>query len=225
MARRRTLSELFWPETPESRNLALEWAATAAFQVLDLTWRGFEHFRDTRLHSFNFYQTPEQMERDLVRIHQIEITVLWAQETGGYSSLVPVHEYPELESRSSAGAKPPSIDLGFAHRENRRWHWPIEAKVVARPSQLTLYITDVEKFKAGTAAPLVGQGGLIAYLLDGSEDDLFSELQTRLGTSLSVVTGFSSRPHRASIHTRRPFPELQLHHLVMACRAPSRTSC
>ncbi|SRR6266496_612929 len=219
MHRHATLSELFWAKDAESDNLAKQWAATAAVQALDLTWKGFEQLRVSRLSRIDFSQPLEQVERDLARNHCVEITSVWARETSGYSSLVPIHEYPELESRSSAPAKPPAIDLGFAHRENLRWHWSIEAKVVRDPTNLTLYMGDVHKFVSGVAAPLVGEGGLIAYLLSGKEEDLFAELEVQLGQTLAVVTEFSARAHRASSHDRVSFPHLRLHHMAMNCRA------
>jgi len=86
------------------------------------------------------------------------MSLLWARETGGYGSLQPSHESPELAKRVSASAKPPAYDLGFIHVENRRWKWPIEAKVLLTSAALAAYLDDVNrKFIAGIAAPFVAR--------------------------------------------------------------------
>src|SRR5438132_1118940 len=81
---------------------------------------------------------------------------------------------PELLSRSSARAKPPAYDLSFSHVEHDLWQWPIEAKVVLTPKALGEYLRDVQdKFIAGIAAPMIGEGAMIGYLLSGDDNEFF----------------------------------------------------
>lgn len=217
MSRRLTLSEMVWPDDPEDSQLPVEWAESVAVQVLDWVWRGFDAVCEKHLRSADLSShTPEQLERNLTEFHFLETSLLWARENGGFSSVQPCHESPELASRSSASAKPPAYDLGFVHIENRRWKWPIEAKVLSTAGAVSEYLKDVrEKFIAGIAAPFVGEAGMIGYLLKGSPGDVFDKLASELAQPLSTVADFKLRQHRSSQHERVNAPTLRLHHLVM----------
>lgn len=219
MSRYPTLSELAWPMDDESRQQAQEWANGIVFQVLDWTWRAFDIVRAGSLGTVKLSQPVEQLERDLARHHFREINILWAQETAGECAFTPHHEYPELETRSLAPAKPPAYDIAFVWNANPRITWPIEAKVVPTPGTLAEYIGDLKKFTDGIAAPLSGIGAQIAYLLSGATEDFFNNLHTRLSLPLQTLEGFSARPHRVSFHTRKGNPDLQLHHMAIGFRS------
>lgn len=217
MSQRLTLSEMVWPDDPEDSQLPVEWAESVAVQVLDWVWRGFDAVREKYLSSVALTsQLPEQFERNLTELHFSEIQLLWARETGGYSSVQPCHESPELATRSSAPAKPPAYDLGFVHFENRRWKWPVEAKVLSTAGAVGEYLKDVrDKFIGGVAGPFVGEGGMIGYLLKGSPSEVFDKLANELGQPLLPVADFKTRQHRSSQHERANASALRLHHLVM----------
>jgi hypothetical protein len=218
MTRRPAFSELAWPDDPADADLPLQWAHGVATQVLDWTWRAFDALRIKHLARVDLAQPLEQLERDLMRHHFVEIQVLFASETDGYAALVPHHEFPEMESLSSPSAKPPAYDLAFVSTANQRWAWPFEAKVVPTPDRIAEYLKDVnEKFVRGIAAPLVGEGGMIAYLLTNETTAIFENLASRLDQVLEVIPEFRDRPHRASRHARKAAPALRLHHLVMEC--------
>ena len=215
MTRRPTLSGLLWPDDSQDSDLPQEWARNVAVRVLDWTWRAFDNLASNHLSRIDLAQPLEQLERDLTRNHFMEIQEIWKVETDGFSSLVPFHEWPEMETRSSASARPPAYDLGFTCNQNRRWAWPIEAKVLPTAGTFYEYMRDVEKFTTGIAAPLVGEGGMIGYLQSGMPNDFFTNLQHHLSEPLSAFTGFTARPHRASSHKRSTAPTLRLHHMVM----------
>jgi hypothetical protein len=218
MTRRPTLSEMIWPDGPEDAYLAIEWAAGVATQVLDWTWRAFDSLKIAHLTKVDFSRHPEQVERDLTRHHFIEIQLLFASETRGFASFVPAPEWPEMETRSSPTAKPPAYDFAFVSVDNRRWAWPIEAKVVTSPGALGEYMKDVSaKFAAGVGAPLVGEGAMIAYLVSCDGDAVLDGIASRLGQILAVVPEFAGRVHKASFHGRTSAPPIRLHHLMMAC--------
>lgn len=214
---RPTLSELRWPVDDESRRQAENWATSISIQALDWTWRAFDKLRGNLLSRVNMNAPFDQLERDLTRNHFAEIQALWAKETEGESSIEPQPEYPEMETRAPAPAKPPAYDIAFVWKENRRIALPIEAKVVPTPGTLAPYLGDTTKFESGTAAPLVGGGAQIAYLLIGSTDDFFSNLSAKLTSRLDLVTEFSHRPHRTTRHSRVSALELTLHHMAMHC--------
>lgn len=216
MNQRPTFSEVYWPMDAESLELAREWAQCVTEQVLDWTWRAFESLHDQHLARMDFQQPLEQIERDLTAKHFSYINVLWAKETGGFSALVPHHEFPELASRPLGAGKPPAYDFAFVWQENPRIAWPMEAKVVKTPGTLREYLADVDKFCSGKAAPFVDQGGLIAYLLSGSADDFFGRLESKLNVPLTKNRIRERRAYRYSFHERQVAPRICLHHLVLS---------
>jgi hypothetical protein len=219
MTRRPTLSEQHWPTDAHSTAQARQWAADAAVQVLDWTWRSFDRLKAIHLSKVDVAQPLEQLERNLAALHFVELNILWAQETGGYSSVTPILEWSELESRPAAPGKPPAYDFAFVFNENQRAAWPIEAKVVPTPNTVAAYLSDVAKFVSGVAAPLTSEGGVIAYLLSGPEVAFFAALEPKLGEPLAeaVESALSGRAHRISHHERSSAPQLRLHHLAMLC--------
>ena len=170
MTRHPTFSELAWPDDPADAELPIQWARGVATQVLDWTWRAFDSLLASRLVRIDLTQPLEQLERDLTRNHFVEIQVLFALETDGYAALVPHHEFPEMESRSSASAKPPAYDLAFVSTSNQRRAWPLEAKVVPSPDRLGEYLNDVNgKFvrrHSGTVGRRRGDDRLSAHQRD-----------------------------------------------------------
>jgi hypothetical protein len=218
MTRRPTFSELVWPDGPDDHALAVKWAKTNARLILDWTWRAFDALSASHLSKIDLTQPLEQVERDLVRQHFIEIQILFAQETEGYAALVPHHEWPEMETRKSASAKPPAYDLAFVSTGARRWAWPIEAKVIPTPNTLSEYMKDVEgKFIEGVASPLIGDGAMIGYLLCREGKAFIASLEAKLGQPLNQFADFPNRTHRISKHIRTAQPCLTLHHMAMEC--------
>jgi hypothetical protein len=224
MTRRAAFREQAWPEDPVFKELALKWAQAVSEQILDWVWRAFDALRTGPIARADLTKPRKQLERDLTNLHFNEIQDLWRAETDGFSSLSPGHEIPEFESLHSEKAKPPAYDLGFVYCANPRIIWPIEAKVVRKPSVLWRYLMDVQnKLIAGIAAPFVGQAGMIGYLLTGTAPELFIGLERELSQTLAHPPVFIARDHRTSYHVRgkspfgRDLPNLLLHHLVMVC--------
>lgn len=217
MSRYVTLSQSRFPLDGDSLTQAEEWARASAFQILNWTWRAFDALQTNVLSSVDPAKPLEQLERDLAQLHFGEIQSLWARETGGECAYSPRHEQPEFETRSAAPAKPPAYDFAFVVNFNPRIAWPIEAKVLKTPGTLAEYLGDTAKFQSGIAAPLVGEGAQVAYLLTGAEREFFTNLDSRLKMALSMVSEFLDRPHRATLHPRFKAPDLRLHHLAMYC--------
>ncbi len=224
MTRRAAFREQAWPEDPDFKDVALEWAEAVSERILDWIWRAFDALRTGPITRVDLAKSPEQLERDLTDLHFREVQRLWAGETGGIATLYPDHEIPEYESRKPGPAQPPAYDLGFVLYANPRVIWPVEAKVVQKPSALSTYLNDVRgKFIAGVAAPFVGQAGMIGYLLAGTGREVFSALELQLSQTLKHPSVFASRDHRTTFHARgkspfgRDLPDLLLHHLVMNC--------
>lgn len=218
MTRRPVPSELIWSEDPADADLPIAWAVTLTARVLDWVWRAFDSLRVNHLAQLDLNQELEQMERDLTRMHFVQIQVLFVAETTGHAAFVPFYEWPELETRSPAPAKPPTYDFAFICSANNRWAWPIEAKVVSSAGALAEYLRDVNiKFCRGIAAPLVGEGAMIGYLLVNEPTKVFANLASKLNQNLESSQDFPARPHRISHHDRSSAPSLRLHHLLMVC--------
>jgi len=175
----------------DSHQQAQAWAGEIAVQVLDWAWRAFDSLH--ALGRIDLNQSLEQLERDLTSHHFREIQRLWKLETEGFSAFCPHHEWSEMATRSPAPAKPPAYDLAFVWNENPRVAWPIEAKVVATTSSLAEYVADTAKFTNGTAAPFVGEGAQIAYLLSGVAAEFFANVSKRLAFKLKSPPEFTSR--------------------------------
>jgi hypothetical protein len=201
----------------ESRRQAENWAAGVSSQVLNWTWRAFDALGANVLSLVDMTQRLDQLERDLTSKHFIEINRIFGAETEGFSSIVPHHEFPENESAPGGSGRPPASDISFIWYENQRVSWPIEAKVLRTPTTLAEYLGDTVKFENGVAAPLVGEGAQIAYLLAGATSCFFSNLSAKLSGPLQPVAEFSNRPHQSSHHNRTGIPNLRLHHMAMNC--------
>jgi hypothetical protein len=218
MTVRRTFSSLAFAGDTANPELPVDWANGATAQILDWMWRSFDNLRSRHFTGIDLIQPLDPLERDLTRHHSIELQLVFIADTDGFTSLVPQHEWDEFESLTSPSAKPPAYDFAFVHIEHRRWAWPIEAKVLPTPASLAEYLGDVGKFESGIAAPLVGEGGLIGYLLSGTAEAFLSNVQSKLSAKLEPLPAFSSRPHRVSRHTRTKCPPLRLHHMIMVCK-------
>lgn len=228
MSRRKSLGEILWPDDRVSRRLAVEWAESIVEQALELVWRGFDQVaaKELKDHPDLVAGDPEQLEREMTQWHSLELTKVWAQTTNGYASFTPIHEPHELETRKGGEAMPPSNDIGFIHCDNKRWKLPVEAKLLPSGKALSEYVKDVTvKYVGGIAAPLVGECGMVGYLLRGTSEEVFDGLSTALGQKLLAVDYFVERAHRTTMHARRTAPRLRVHHMVMSCTAMEEPPC
>lgn len=220
MNRRKTYGEIRWPDDRDSRRFAVEWAESVVEQALNDVWCAFDDMVVNELdNSPDLVAThPEQLERELTQWHSIAVQRRWAKRTRGRGSVVPIHEAHELESRKGGKAMPPSYDLAFIHIGNKRWKLPIEAKLLPSATMLRLYVEDIQKkYIPGIAAPLVGECGMIGYLLAGRAGDVFKRLAATLKQPLLTVERFKDRAHKATVHARVKAPKLRIHHMVMSC--------
>lgn len=220
MSRRRSLGEIVMPIDDKTRQFAVAWAEDVIELALTLVWRGFDRVMANELKGRHDLADldPEQLEREITQWHSLSITVIWAQVTNGYSSLIPVHEHHEFEKRKGGKAVPPSNDIGFVHRDNKRLCLPIEGKLLPTAKALSEYVKDVtDKYVMGVAAPFVGECGMVGYLLQGTASGVFNKLASELKQSLLCVESFRDRPHRTTEHSRAVAPRLRVHHMVMSC--------
>jgi len=218
MKRRASLGEMQYPSAPGDREKAVAWAEMIVEAALTLVWGGFERLVANDLRGIDVAERdPEQLERELVQLHFFHIQDIWKETFVPFGVGTEVHEFA---TRSGGNATPTSNDLAFVHNSRRRWKLPVEAKVLWTDRAIAEYLKDIEeKFLPGIAAPFVGEGGQIGYLLSGEEARVFEALRARLNQPLRPVPCFSSRAHRTSTHDRATAPPLRVHHMVMSCVA------
>ena len=204
MSRGRTIHQTLWPDSaPEFSNIANLWPEDMVNEMLALVWDGFDRLNRGKLCRVDFTQDYEQIERSLTELHSIEIQTLWAQRTSGFAAYIQVHESWDWESRSSARAIPPSIDIGFLLRSNERIRFPVEAKLLETVARTAPFIKDLtDKLLAGKGAVFTTKGALVGYLRSGNPSAVFPEIETALDVKLLASDHFSARPHRQSVHQR-----------------------
>jgi len=171
----------------------------------------------------DFSRGYAQLERSLTDLHMGEITLLWGESSSEFESFFPVHEPWEWQAITRRSARPPSCDLGFVLRSNRRIRWAVEAKVLESPNAIADYLADLQKYLDGRSAPFAAESALGAYLVSGASDDVFTAIAQRLNCGLKPHEDFPSRPHRCSEHERSSTQLIEgmptifiCHHLVFS---------
>jgi hypothetical protein len=224
MSRRETVGEQRWPNNPAFNRIATAWCEAVARDILDLVWCAFDDMKKDVLSHVDLTRPTDELERSLTSYHTNKILLRWKAKADGFESFIPKAEEPEFESRKKAPARSKAADMAFVHKENFRFAWAIEAKVLKSPRRVDAYLTDItKKMLLCHVAPFMSQGAVIGYLLAGSPDEVFHEIAHRLKKRLTVHPAFGARPHRCSRHRRtvpvgKDYPSDYLcHHLVMTC--------
>jgi hypothetical protein len=196
------LDHLFPDTSPEFAAIADSWPKHVVVEMLTLVWNAFDNLKaSANFKSLYFSKDYAQLERSLTDLHMSEVTLLWKRGSG-FESFIPQHEPWEFENLSGRSARPPSGDLGFVLRENRRLRWSVEAKVLKSSADISRYLGDLNKYLEGKSSPLATQAALGGYVITGKLEDVFNALQIELNVVLRPSVEFSSRAHRTSEHLR-----------------------
>jgi hypothetical protein len=133
------------------------------------------------------------------------------------------HTPPELSTRLDSSRPAPAPDFGFFPWSDRRSMFPLEAKVLRTDGELSQYVKALRtRYLECRYAPFCSEGVMIAYLITGVPEQVFTKLGVRLKTPLAQYASFSARPHRVSEHVRKhkrckPCPKnFSCHHLIFA---------
>ncbi len=198
-----TIYDYAFPNVPEWNAIVDAWPEAVVEEMLTLVWEGFDQMRSKILSKIDFTQPLHQLERTLTDAHATAITLLWKANRTGFESFLPKHEAWEPSSIASPSAMPPSYDIGFENINDPRLRWPVEAKVLARPTDVLRYLSDLrQKYLGGTGAPFSTDAALLGYLVTGQVGDTLAALQSALGMKLKTFPLFVSRQQRASEHVR-----------------------
>ena len=196
------LDDLFPDTSPEFVAIADAWPKHAVVEMLTLVWDAFDNLKKSpNFKSLDFSKNYAQLERSLTDLHMSEVTLLWKRGSG-FESFIPHHEPWEFENLSGRSARPPSGDIGFMMRENRRLRWSVEAKVLKSATDIACYLNDLKKYLEGKGSPLAIEAALAGYLLAGKPEDFFKTIQAKIGSLLKSIEAFSERAHRVSEHDR-----------------------
>lgn len=198
-----TIYDYAFPNSPEWNAIVDAWPEAVVEEMLTLVWEGFDQMKSKILSKVDFTQPLHQLERTLTDAHATAITLLWKANRTGFESFLPKHEAWEPSRIASPSAMPPSYDIGFENVNDPRLRWPVEAKVLARSTDVLRYLSDLrQKYLSGTGAPFSTDAALLGYLVTGQVGDTLAALQSALGMNLKTFPIFASRQQRTSEHGR-----------------------
>jgi len=198
-----TIFDHAFPDTPEWNAITEAWPADVVKEMLTLVWEGFDQMKSGLLSRVDFSQPLNQLERTLTDSHATAITLLWKANSGGFGSFLPKHEAWEPTGIENPSAMPPSYDIGFENVNDPRLRWPVEAKVLGRPSDVQRYLGDLRvKYLKGVGAPFSTQAALVGYLREGEPVDVILTLQSQPDMDFKPLPLFRKRFHYITEHPR-----------------------
>jgi hypothetical protein len=214
----RTLLDLRWPETTEYVELARTWSEDAIERMLTAVWYGYDTFVVEVLAQIDITQADEELERAITQLLAPRIR----RHLSGNEPYHIQHGSYEFATRLTAPAQPPVYDIAFVLYRDEKVMWPLEAKILRSDGAVAEYVKDVRRnFLTGRYAPYSTSGAMVGYLLHGSPERVFVNLEGSLACQLKPHLTFIRRHHRISDHRRHlqltgcassPF---QCHHLIM----------
>jgi hypothetical protein len=210
--------------SPDFVALANRWYTDASVIILTLIWEGYDRLlADLGSAGIN--------ESDLER--SISQSLEWRIRIGvsGDEPFEIQHGPFERETMLGHGAQPPAYDLAFFLRADERIMWPLEAKVLETDGRVGEYVNDLRnEFLTCRYAPFSSEAAMVGYLLYGSPEQVFRNLEEKIPCTLAAHPSFQERPARVSDHRRqvepgKPYPvHFRCHHLIMEFRALNRAS-
>lgn len=216
--KRKTISEVRWPNRPEIDAVRHAWTADAVTLLLGFVWQGYDLLRQEVLEQIDLSEATDDLERSVTQALEPRIR---RSMTGAEPFFVQHGRY-EHATRKPAPAQPPQYDLAFVTLANENLCWPIEAKVLRSDTDIGRYIDDVrDQFLTCRYAPLTEEGAMMGYLLAGSTDNAFHAIANGVPCTLVNHPKFANRPHRTSDHLREIpqnesfSPSFRCHHLLM----------
>ena len=205
MKPRKNFLQVAIPDSETFADVRRGWPDGFVVACLERLWRGW----DDLLHylaSQNIdpravrWEEIEQKERSLAHLHSLYVINRQCPE----DPFLFRPEAHEMEMLHSARAMPPSYDFAFYLRTgNFRVALPVEAKYLLHAQDIQRLCADLtEKYLSGVGAPFSPVAGILGYVLSGSPEDVFRNIQLYLSVDLSSASDFLSRPHRVGRFSR-----------------------
>ncbi len=214
-----TIAELRWPmEDAEYVNLVKEWPLNLTKTALKLVWQGYEILEEDILSKVDCTKANKEIEKSISSLLERRIR----RRMTGYETFDVQHEVSELETSYSDQAQPPTYDIAFILIANERIILPLEAKVLHSDGKVAEYIKEIkDNFLTCRYAPFSSEGGMLGYLLKGSPDQAFTNIEQKIPCTLSNHPDFFNYHHKTSDHQRnvpqdKSYPSnFRCHHLIL----------
>lgn len=227
----RTLPQVVWPDDPDAARAFGHFSAGASTQLLSYVWQGCDVLQDKRLLPAGGVGTDvDSIERGITQLLVPEIRAAMPLA----SPFDVEHGIFEFETLIAPKAQPPAYDAAFVLRANRRFIWPIEAKVLETDGTVTRYVNEItDNFLTCRYAPFSAEAAMLGYLLTGTPPKAFRNIENSLSCSLQQNSDFAMRQHRISDHQRtvpkgKNYPvNFRCHHLIFnvgASNGPGRVA-
>lgn len=216
--RRKTILDRRHGKPPSVKDLANIWRDDVIQKLLGYVWEAYDYVYANYLSQIPVDEDYDDLERSITELleHNIQDNI------DRYLSYRVQHESFERETRDVSPAQPPQYDIAFVWNRDPQIKWPLEAKIAKTDGNIAPYIKDIkEQFLTCRYAPFSNGGAMLCYLKRGSATKLLSNIEKRLGCTLSQYAGFPERPHKTSEHTRtvptgKDYPvHFRCHHLIM----------
>jgi hypothetical protein len=224
--RPRTLLDLRWPDTEEYNKLWRTWSEDAIDRMLAAVWCGYDTLVTEVLIQVDTTEADEERERTITQLLEPRIR----RHLSGDEPYDIQHGPYEYATRQPAPAQPPQYDIAFVLHRNPKVMWPLEAKCLRSDGAVADYVGEVrDNFLTGRYAPYASSGAMLGYLLHGSPERTFNNIEQAIACQLLPHPTFSTRQHRISDHSRNlaradfvsgPF---RCHHLIMEVRRSTQT--
>ncbi len=202
-------------------DLADRWCANHSSILLDFVWHGY----DKLLAELPAGIKEKDMERSITESLEWRIRKVMS----GDEPYEAQHLRHERETMMESPAQPPQYDLAFFLRANEEIMWPLEAKVLETEGAVGEYVKDVNnEFLSCRYAPFSSEGAMLGYLLSGTTDGVFRNLEAKIPCSLRAHPNFPNRPCKMSEHIRyvetgKPYPvHFRCYHLILEFSGFSR---
>jgi len=216
MDRRLTPIQANYPVPEDFVAMARQWRFDAIEIMLGYVWQGFDKL--LREERFDLSKGEESLERDI----SFMVCQLIREAMDGKPPYYLEHLPPENEKRASAQAAPPTPDLGFIWRQNRRANFPLEAKVLRTDGEVAEYVKEIVKnFLTFRYANFSSEAAMLGYLLHGHVEKAIENISSRLESPLEPYLPFRERNHRYSKHKRTgsgstmPTTDFLCHHMII----------
>lgn len=216
--RPRTPLDLRWPDTPDYTELARTWSEAAVETMLTAVWRGYDTLMAEFFAQIDINEADGELERAITQLLELCIR----RHLSGSEPYDVQHGPYEFATRLPAPAQPPQYDIAFVLHQDPKVMWPLEAKILRSDGTVAAYVRDVQhEFLTGRYAPYAHSGAMLGYLLRGSPEKTFGNIERAMACQLPRHPTFGIRHHRISDHfrnlTRADFVSgpFQCHHLIM----------
>lgn len=227
LARRATIAELRWPQTPEFLDVAVSIDAGSLSLMLEALWQGYDRLASEVLAHISFEEPGDEAERTITSLLHQRVQ----ESLSGEAPFLCRHAQRENESRLAAPAQAPEYDIAFVLRDNERIAWPVEAKVLKTDRTISAYVAEVrDQFLTCRYAPFSRSGAMVGYLFAGDPIIFLQNVAAALDVEMKLYEPASDRPHRYTNHERevpagRPYPtSFECHHLVMQMKASANSA-